>query len=78
MGELTDRTPAELQKELGPLIYRNPNGLAWEAQDEYLSGNGRAKLVLAREGAKADPAFDRVAGEVEAEITYSEVMQGRL
>jgi N12 class adenine-specific DNA methylase/2'-5' RNA ligase len=48
MQDLTGRTPAEMQAELGPIIYQNPNGNRWETQEEYLSGNVRQKLAEAR------------------------------
>ena len=61
MQELTGRTPKELQDELGDLVYRNPEGGAWETADAYLSGNVRAKLATAEAAAKADKAFARNA-----------------
>ena len=38
----------QLQRELGSLVYRNPEGGGWETADRYLSGNVRAKLAAAR------------------------------
>ena len=48
MESLTARCAADLQDELGPLAYRNPEGGEWETADSYLSGNVRAKLVVAQ------------------------------
>jgi N12 class adenine-specific DNA methylase len=48
MESLTGRGTSELQDELGPLAYRNPEGGAWETADRYLSGNVRAKLAVAQ------------------------------
>lgn len=59
MQELTGKTPAELQDELGPLIYQNPTGKAWEPADEYMSGNVRRKLAEAEAAARTDKAFQR-------------------
>ncbi len=59
MESLTGRNSSELQDEIGPLAYRNPEGGAWETADQYLSGNVRAKLAVARTAAQIDPAYDR-------------------
>ncbi len=54
MESLTARCAADLQDELGPLAYRNPEGGEWETADSYLSGNVRAKLVVARAAERFD------------------------
>lgn len=59
MESLTGRSSSELQDELGPLAYRNPEGGAWEPADQYLSGNVRAKLAVAQASAQIDPAYHR-------------------
>jgi len=59
MESLTGRHASELQDELGPLIYRNPEGLEWEPADRYLSGNVRTKLAAAGIAAQIDPAYQR-------------------
>jgi N12 class adenine-specific DNA methylase len=59
MEQLTGNSARTLQRELGPLIYRNPEGGAWETADLYLSGNVRAKLATARTAAGLDPAYRR-------------------
>jgi N12 class adenine-specific DNA methylase len=59
MESLTGRGAAELQDELGSLVYRNPEGGAWETADRYLSGNVRAKLAVARALEQIDPAYRR-------------------
>jgi len=47
--------PAErIAEELGDLIYFNPESLAWETADAYLSGNVRSKLAAAE---RAGPEF---------------------
>jgi N12 class adenine-specific DNA methylase len=59
MEQLTGNSARTLQRELGPLIYRNPEGGTWETADLYLSGNVRAKLATARTAAGLDPAYSR-------------------
>src|SRR6185437_12074697 len=59
MESLTGRGALELQDELGPLAYRNPEGGAWETADRYLSGNVRAKLVTAQASVRLDSAYQR-------------------
>jgi len=59
MQELTGKTPDDMRTEMGNLVFRNPEGHAWETQDEYLSGNVRAKLQAAEVAAKTDPAYQR-------------------
>ncbi len=59
MESLTGRGAPELQDELGPLAYRNPEGGAWETADRYLSGNVRAKLAVAQASEQIDPAYSR-------------------
>lgn len=58
MSKLTGKKPAELQKELAGLVYKNPEG-DWETADSYLSGNVRDKLVIAEAAAKIDPSFEK-------------------
>jgi N12 class adenine-specific DNA methylase len=59
MEQVTGRVSRLLQQELGPLIYRNPEGGNWETADSYLSGNVRTKLSVAREAAGLDPSYQR-------------------
>jgi N12 class adenine-specific DNA methylase len=47
MTQLTGLTPDQMQRELGSLVYRNPEGGQWETADRYLSGDVRAKLNAA-------------------------------
>jgi len=66
MERLTGRTGRALQHELGSLAYRNPEGGAWETADRYLSGNVRAKLVVARAAAELDRGYARNIQALEA------------
>ncbi len=59
MSELTGRSPAQLRRELGALIYRNPEGGSWETADRYLSGDVRAKLTAASAAASLDGTYGR-------------------
>jgi N12 class adenine-specific DNA methylase len=59
MESLTGKDASELQDELGPLAYRNPEGGAWETADRYLSGNVRAKLAAAQASKQIDPEYRR-------------------
>ena len=59
MESLTGSCAPDLQDELGPLAYRNPEGGEWETADSYLSGNVRAKLVVAQAAERFDPAYHR-------------------
>ncbi|MGH9666912.1 MAG: hypothetical protein ACRD9L_21015, partial [Bryobacteraceae bacterium] len=59
LESLTGRPSSDLQEELGPLVYRNPEGGAWETADRYLSGNVRAKLAVAQVSEQIDPAYRR-------------------
>ncbi len=51
---LLHRTPAEFLPELKGTIFLNPQTMHWETEDEYLSGNVRAKLIVAESAALAD------------------------
>ena len=59
MEQLTGRTTRQLQRELGSLVYRNPEGGTWETADRYLSGDVRAKLRAAENTAELDPGYKR-------------------
>jgi N12 class adenine-specific DNA methylase/GGDEF domain-containing protein len=59
MRALTGKTEAALQKELGSLVYEDPEGGAWDTADTYLAGDVRHKLRMAEAAAKADPKFRR-------------------
>jgi N12 class adenine-specific DNA methylase len=66
MEQLTGNSAKILQRELGPLVYRNPEGGVWETADRYLSGNVRARLAVARTAAGLDPAYGRNIEALEA------------
>jgi N12 class adenine-specific DNA methylase len=57
MASLTGRSIPALQHELTGLVFRNPEGNAWEPADAYLSGNVRHKLEIAEAAAAVAPEF---------------------
>ena len=59
MSKLTGKNLEELTKELGDLVYKNPETNSVELAEEYLSGNVREKLFYARESAKHNSEFKR-------------------
>jgi N12 class adenine-specific DNA methylase len=59
MEELTGKTGRQLQRELGALVYCNPECNLWETADRYLSGDVRAKLRAAQAAAELEPSFQR-------------------
>jgi N12 class adenine-specific DNA methylase len=48
--KLYGKPEAEIVKELGDLIYRDPGSKEWQTADAYLSGNVREKLKVAEKG----------------------------
>ncbi|MFZ5497046.1 MAG: DEAD/DEAH box helicase family protein [Verrucomicrobiota bacterium] len=57
MSRLLGRPAESFLPELQGAIYLNPATRRWEPEDEYLSGNVRAKLAHAEERAKRDSRF---------------------
>lgn len=57
MAQLAGVTRDEMIQELRGRIYQDPETKEWQTEDEYLSGDVRTKLILAKEFAKQDPAF---------------------
>jgi N12 class adenine-specific DNA methylase len=57
--QVTGRPVRALQRELGSLVYRNPEGGLWETADRYLSGDVRRKLKAAQAAAELDPSYER-------------------
>ena len=55
MMELSGKSEAELTEELRGVIFINPLNDQWETADEYLSGNVRKKLEIAKTFAENDP-----------------------
>jgi N12 class adenine-specific DNA methylase len=59
MESVTGRPARALQRELGSLVYCNPEGGLWETADRYLSGDVRRRLAVAMAAAGLDPSYQR-------------------
>lgn len=59
MASLAGVTEAQLIRDLGDLIYKNPASSEWETRDQYLSGDVVTKLEEAKGAAESDQAFRR-------------------
>ena len=57
MAQLSGKTEAELTEELAGVIFKNPISEKWESSDEYLSGNVREKLQIAKQFAENHPEY---------------------
>ena len=57
LSALLHRPPTEFLPELKGAVFLNPQTNRWETEDDYLSGNVRAKLAVAEASALADPQF---------------------
>ena len=57
MAQLSGKTEKELTEELAGIIFKNPISEKWEPSDEYLSGNVREKLQIAKQFAEDHPEY---------------------
>lgn len=57
MSQLADKSGEEITKELAGVIFQNPVTEKWETADEYLSGNVREKLAVAKVFAENRPEY---------------------
>ncbi|WP_253291730.1 DEAD/DEAH box helicase family protein, partial [Anaerobutyricum soehngenii] len=57
MAQLSGKTEEELTEELAGIIFKNPISEKWEPSDEYLSGNVRKKLQIAKQFAEDHPEY---------------------
>jgi N12 class adenine-specific DNA methylase len=57
LAQLLHRRPSEFLPELKGAIFLNPQTNHWETEDDYLSGNVRAKLLAAEAAALVDEQF---------------------
>ena len=77
MEILLSQPPEEFLPELKGLLYRNPQTEQWETDDQYLSGDVRAKLENARAAAAAEPCYQENVTALEAvqpaDLTASEI-----
>jgi len=58
MAQLSGKTEEEVLAELTGVIFQNPLTDQWEMSDEYLSGNVREKLSVARQFAENHPEYE--------------------
>ena len=68
MAQLSGKTEEELTEELAGVIFKNPIGEKWEPSDEYLSGNVREKLQIAKQ-------FAEDHSEYQVNVQYLEQVQ---
>ena len=57
MASLASKSEEEIKEELTGVIFRNPVTEGYETADEYLSGNVRTKLDLAKKAAETQPEY---------------------
>ena len=57
MAELAGKSEDEITDELAGVIFKNPLTDKWETADEYLSGNVREKLSVAKSYAENHPEY---------------------
>ena len=57
MSQLSGKSVEDITKELAGVIFQNPVTEKWETADEYLSGNVREKLSVARTFAENRPEY---------------------
>ena len=57
MSKLSGKSQEEITEELKGIIFKNPVTEKWETADEYLSGNVREKLSIARTFAESNPEY---------------------
>lgn len=57
MSQLAGKSEEEITKELAGVIFQNPVTEEWETADEYLSGNVREKLSVAKTFAENHPEY---------------------
>ena len=57
MAQLSGKTEEKLTEELAGVIFKNPISEKWEPSDEYLSGNVREKLQMAKQFAEDHPEY---------------------
>ena len=72
ISQLYGKPEEAIVAELGDLIYRDPESKSWQTADGYLSGNVRAKLVVAEH---AGPEFARNAEALKA-VQPEDVLPG--
>jgi N12 class adenine-specific DNA methylase len=75
MAALTGHGASQMQRELGGLVYRNPDGGSWETADRYLSGDVREKLRAATAASTLDSSYMRNAEALKA-VQPADILPG--
>lgn len=65
MSRILRQSETEIIHSLSGIIYRNPVTRGWETADEYLSGNVREKLEIAKAAALKDAVYAKNVGALE-------------
>jgi N12 class adenine-specific DNA methylase len=77
LAGLLHRPPADFLPELKGVLFLNPQTRRWETDDEYLSGNVRAKLTAAEAAALVDAQFqpnvEALQGVQPADLAATEI-----
>ncbi|MFT3992231.1 MAG: DEAD/DEAH box helicase family protein [Luteolibacter sp.] len=66
MAELLQRSVDDFLPELKGILFLNPETRQWETEDQYLFGEVRTKLAVAREAAVEDPRFQENVAALES------------
>lgn len=66
MMELTGKSDTEITDDLVGVIFKEPISEEWQTADEYLSGNVRDKLAVAKSAAESSPEYEVNAKALEA------------
>jgi N12 class adenine-specific DNA methylase len=74
ISRLYGKSEDAIVEELGGLIFFDPETRSWETADQYLSGNVRAKLKVAK---AAGPAYERNA-EALAQVQPEDILPGEI
>lgn len=66
MMELTGKSDTEITDDLVGVIFKEPLSEEWQTADEYLSGNVREKLAVAKSAVESSPEYEVNAKALEA------------
>lgn len=66
MSRLLELEPKLVAEQLKDIIFLNPSSSKWETADEYLSGNVREKLKIAKQIAQTREGYDSNVSALEA------------
>lgn len=66
IAQIMGKSEEQVIEELGDAVYFDPSSQRWQTDDEYLSGNVRHKLAMARAAAEFDGSLARNVTALEA------------